>query len=127
MVSIKLLTAAAATVTIVAPLASAYITGFTAPSSAAAGSSINATVRTSSYSQNWDDFCIIWGLATPARDCDTCVGVQIGYVTLNGTEGASMLYPYTFTLTIAVPNNTSPGPYAPKAAIPRLIGVRAFF
>lgn len=60
------------------PLSSAYITGFTAPSSAAAGSSITATLGTAIYSENWVDYSIVWGLATAEYDCGQCVGTQIG-------------------------------------------------
>lgn len=79
MVSYKSLAAAALAV---APTAMGYITGLTAPETASAGSNISVTLQTASYSQNWDDFSIIWGIATPEYSCDTCVGTQIGYTAL---------------------------------------------
>lgn len=65
-----------------APTAMGYITGLSAPATAAAGSNISATLQTAIYSQNWDDFSIVWGLSTPEYACDSCVGTQIGYSTL---------------------------------------------
>lgn len=118
MVSLKSVAAAALAAV---PFSSAYIAGFTAPASAGAGSTFNATLDTASYSQNWDDFGIIWGLATPEYDCDTCVGTQIGFTIIDGTEG--LTYPYTFTDAVTIPVGTSAGSYILKAAIPRLIGV----
>lgn len=101
--------------------ANAYITGFTAPETATKGAVINATLSTASYSQNWKDFGIVWGLITPANDCAGCVGTQIGYTELTGTEGTS--YPYTFTEEVTIPAGQAAGDYYLKAAIPRLIGV----
>lgn len=104
------------------PAAHAYITGFTAPASAAAGAPFNATLSTALYSQQWRDFAIVWGLvASPAADCDTCVGTEIGYTTLTGGEGLS--FPYTFTDEVTIPAGTAAGEYILKAAIPWLIGV----
>lgn len=118
MVSIK----SAALALAAAPLGgSAYVTGFTAPAAAAAGSTVEATLQTASYSQNWDDFGIIWGLAAPEYDCGTCVGTRVGYRALNGTEGQA--YPYTFADAVAIPAGTPAGPYVLKAAIPWLVGV----
>lgn len=120
MVSLKSITTAALAAAST-PLCSAYISGFTAPATAAAGAVIEATLETSSYSQNWDDFSIVWGLVAPGSDCDTCVGTQIGCRTLNGTEG--LAYPYTFTDAVTIPAGTSAGTYVLKAAIPWLVGV----
>lgn len=105
------------------PLSTAYVTGFTAPATAAAGSSFNATLSTALYSQNWDDFAIVWGLAAPSAydDCAACVGAQIGYTTLTGAEGAA--YPYTFTDVVTIPEGTAAGQYVLKAALPYLVGV----
>lgn len=79
MVSFKSLATAALAA---APTAMGYITNMTAPATATAGSNVTATLQTAIYVQNWDDFSIIWGLATPEYACDTCVGTQIGYNTL---------------------------------------------
>lgn len=120
MVSLKSITAAALAA---APLSSAYITGFTAPATAAAGGTVEATLQTASYPQSWDELGIVWGLAAPQYDCDTCVGTQVGFTALNGTEG--LVYPYTFTDAVVVPVGTSPGAYVLKAAIPWVLGVSA--
>ncbi|ROW13974.1 hypothetical protein VPNG_04017 [Cytospora leucostoma] len=117
MVSYKSLAAAALAV---APTAMGYITGLTAPDTASAGSNVSVTLQTASYSQNWDDFSIIWGLATPEYPCDTCVGTQIGYTALTGKEG--LTYPYTFTEGVTIPTGTSSGDYILTAAIPYLVG-----
>lgn len=79
MVSFKSLAAATLAA---APTAMGYITGFTAPDSATAGSNITATLQTAIYVQNWNDFSIVWGIATAENSCDTCVGTQVGYTTL---------------------------------------------
>lgn len=104
--------------------ANAYITGFTAPTTATVGTAFTATLSTGSYSQNWDDQGIVWGLALPVYDCDTCVGTQIGFTTLDGSEG--LTYPYTFTEEVTVPTGTAAGDYVLKAAIPYVLGVRFF-
>lgn len=115
-------TTALATALTLTGTAHAYITGFTAPTTAlAAGTTFNATLATALYSQNWVDFSIIWGVVTPANDCDGCVGTQIGYTTLTGDEGTT--YPYTFEEEVEIPAGTAAGAYYLKAAIPRLIGV----
>jgi hypothetical protein len=79
MVSFKSL---AAVTLAAAPAAMGYITGLTAPDTATAGSNITATLQTAIYVQNWDDFSIIWGIATPENSCGTCVGTQVGYTSL---------------------------------------------
>lgn len=117
-------TVATTALTLLPLAANAYITGFTAPSSAAAGTTFNATLSTALYSQNWVDFSIIWGLSTSANDCDTCVGTQIGYTALTGDEG--LTYPYTFEEEVEIPEGTAAGTYSLKVAIPRLIGVCLF-
>ncbi|KAF3767215.1 hypothetical protein M406DRAFT_69377 [Cryphonectria parasitica EP155] len=104
----------------VLPLASAYVTGFTAPATAEAGSTITATLQTAIYIENWEDYSIVWGLTPSAWDCSICIGTQIGYVALTGTEGAA--YPYTFTESVTIPSGTSAGDYYLKAAIPHLVG-----
>ncbi|KUI53797.1 hypothetical protein VP1G_01130 [Cytospora mali] len=117
MVSFKSLAAATLAA---APTAMGYITGFTAPATGTAGSNVTATLQTASYSQNWDDFGIVWGLSTPEYACDTCVGTQIGFTTLTGKEG--LTYPYTFTESVTIPAGTSAGDYILNAAIPHLVG-----
>lgn len=97
-----------------------YISAFTVPPTATVGGTINATMRTAIYSQNWEDFSIIWGLAAPQYSCDTCVGTKVGYTALTGQEGQA--YPYTFTELVTVPDGTAAGEYILTAAIPRLIG-----
>ncbi|PSS05168.1 hypothetical protein BD289DRAFT_419655 [Coniella lustricola] len=103
------------------PLASAYITGFTAPADVTAGTSFNVTLATAIYVQNWDDYSIIWGLAVPDYDCSNCIGTQIDYITLTGSEGTA--YPYTFTQGLTIPEGIfDTGDYLLKAAIPHLVG-----
>ncbi|ROV99516.1 hypothetical protein VMCG_06381 [Cytospora schulzeri] len=117
MVSFKSLAAATLAA---APTAMGYINGFTAPATASAGSNISATLQTQSYSQNWKDFSIIWGISTPEYACDGCVGTQIGYTPLTGQEGVK--YPYTFTEAVTIPVGTAAGDYILNAAIPYLVG-----
>lgn len=122
MVSCKTLAAAAAAAALASlPLSSAWITAMTAPSEATAGSAINATFTTAIFIQNWVDYGIIFGLAPTSSDCSSCVGTEVGFVTLDGTEGAA--YPYTFDESVTIPAGTSAGDYYLKAAIPHLVGV----
>jgi hypothetical protein len=58
----------------------------------------------------------------PEYDCSTCIGTQIGYVTLTGSEGFD--YPYTFTESVTIPTGIfEAGDYLLKAAVPYLVGV----
>ncbi|ETS76133.1 hypothetical protein PFICI_11520 [Pestalotiopsis fici W106-1] len=116
MVSIKTLAGAALAAALPA---SAYVNGISGPETAAAGSSIDATVTTSIYVQNWVDYSIIWGLAPATYNCAEykCIGQQIGY---------SAAYPDqlplgNFSVALAIPE-VSAGDYQLFAAVPYLVG-----
>ncbi|KAI1098405.1 hypothetical protein F4804DRAFT_126130 [Jackrogersella minutella] len=118
MVSIKSLLASAVAAL---PLSSAYITGMTVPATAAAGSTITATLTDSIYIQNWDDFGIVWGLSPDYVDCGdvVCVGRRIAYTSLfPGNEPQ----PGNFTIDLTIPSDFEPGNYNVIAAVPFLVG-----
>ncbi|KAI5924059.1 hypothetical protein F4810DRAFT_665491 [Camillea tinctor] len=130
MVSFKTL-ATAATALIAAPLASAYITALDAPLQAKAGETITVTLTTASYSQNYDDFSIAWGLADPSfgganSDGHIYIGTQISY---------TQIYPdnkpdpskNTFTVDVPIPAGQAPKNYLLVAAVPYLVGVSFFY
>ncbi|KAI1335267.1 hypothetical protein F5Y15DRAFT_255311 [Xylariaceae sp. FL0016] len=107
------------------PLASAYITGLSTPSTAAAGSTVKATLTTSIYIQNWVDFSIVWGLGPPEwageQNGVISVGTQIDYTALypdNEPTGNSN----NFTVDVKIPKSQSAGDYLLVAAIPYLVG-----
>ena len=78
MVSFKSLAASLA----VLPGSMAYIYNMTSPATASAGKDITATLYTSIYIQNYNDFGIIWGLGNPTQSCDGCVGEYITFTNL---------------------------------------------
>lgn len=81
MVSFKSLAAVAVAGLSALPGTSAYIYNMTAPATGASGESVTATLYTSIYIQNYDDFGIVWGL-TPRITCDNCVGQKLEYTNL---------------------------------------------
>ncbi|KAI2470836.1 hypothetical protein F4781DRAFT_159470 [Annulohypoxylon bovei var. microspora] len=118
MVSIKTTLASALAA---APLSSGYITNVAAPESAAAGTTVTATLTASIYIQNWNDYGIIWGLAPASVDCGdvVCVGQQIAYTSLYPNNEPQ---PGTFTVDVAIPASMGAGDYNLIAAIPYLVG-----
>ncbi|KAI0106496.1 hypothetical protein GGR51DRAFT_517897 [Nemania sp. FL0031] len=123
MVSMKSLAATA--VAAILPLASAspMIGSISAPATAAAGDNITVTLNTSIYIQNWEDFCIIWGLNSPRAggqdQYGVYVGQQIGYTNLYGTDIEQL---NSFTLDVTIPENYPAGDWLLVAAVPYLVG-----
>ncbi|KAI1812670.1 hypothetical protein GGS20DRAFT_556724 [Poronia punctata] len=101
--------------------ASATIGSLTAPSQASAGSTIKATLGTSIYIQNWEDYSIIWGLTTPKAvgSSTVAIGQQIGYTQLYGTDTEKL---NNFTVEVTIPDDFTPGDWALIAAVPYLVG-----
>ncbi|KAI1178475.1 hypothetical protein F4777DRAFT_537765 [Nemania sp. FL0916] len=116
-----LLTASAALLTNASPMISAL----SVPSTAAAGSNITATLSTSIYIQNWEDFGIIWGLTSPAVGGQSAdggniyVGTQIAYTPLYGTNVEKL---NSFTVELGIPESQTPGDWLLVAAVPYLVG-----
>jgi hypothetical protein len=80
MVSIKSLAVA---VLAAAPIAMAKIDSVKVPAEATAGSNITATMQTSIYVQNYDEFGIVWGLQKPAdATSNEAIGTKIGFTPL---------------------------------------------
>jgi hypothetical protein len=126
MVSIKTLTTATglatlATLTTASPMISALDT----PPTVAAGDNITATLSTSIYIQNWEDFGIVWGLAPPryggqgAAGGEIYVGTQVAYTALYGT-GVNKLN--SFTVELPIPESQPAGDWLLVAAVPYLVG-----
>ncbi|KAH6654537.1 hypothetical protein BKA67DRAFT_535854 [Truncatella angustata] len=122
MVSIKTLAGAALAAM---PSASAYIYNVTAPDTAAAGSTVTATLDTAIYVQNYVDYSITWGLKPASWNCGEviCVGTQIDF---------TPIYPdsvplNSFTVDLTIPNTTAAGDYQIVAAIPYLVGASGSF
>ncbi|KAI8627682.1 hypothetical protein F5Y19DRAFT_161903 [Xylariaceae sp. FL1651] len=125
MVSMKSLAATAFT-GLLLPLASASATiyALSTPSTAAAGQTIQATLNTSIYIQNWEDFSIIWGLASPqyggqAADGTIYVGTQVGYTALYGSDIEKL---NSFTVDVTIPANQPAGDWLLVGAVPFLVG-----
>ncbi|TGJ81146.1 hypothetical protein E0Z10_g7630 [Xylaria hypoxylon] len=121
MVSTKSLVAAS-----LAGLASAspMISSLSTPSTAVAGQVITATLNTSIYIQNWEDFSIIWGMAPPnvggqGANGEIYVGTQIGYTNLYGTNIEKL---NSFTVDLTIPKNQPAGNWRLLAAVPYLVG-----
>ncbi|GAW18933.1 hypothetical protein ANO14919_084160 [Xylariales sp. No.14919] len=121
MVSIKSLAATA-----LAGLASAspMISSLSTPSTVAAGQIITATLNTSIYIQNWEDFSIIWGLAPPnvggqGSNGEIYVGTQIGYTNLYGANIEKL---NSFTVDVTIPESQPAGNWRLLAAVPYLVG-----
>jgi hypothetical protein len=130
MVSIKSL-AATALASLALPLVSASPTigSLSAPATAAAGQTITATLGTSIYIQNWEDFSIIWGLASPhyggqGSDGTIYVGTQIGYTALYGSDIEKL---NSFTVDVTIPENQPAGDWLLVAAVPFLVGVSSIY
>ncbi|KAI1115904.1 hypothetical protein F5Y14DRAFT_449709 [Nemania sp. NC0429] len=125
MVSAKSL-AATALAALVLPLASAspMISALSVPPTAAAGSTITATLSTSIYIQNWEDFGIVWGLTSPrvggqGPDGIVYVGSQIAYTPLYGTDVEKL---NSFAVDLAIPASYPAGDWLLVAAVPYLVG-----
>ncbi|KAI0552115.1 hypothetical protein F4679DRAFT_98255 [Xylaria curta] len=108
------------------PLASAspMISALNTPATVVAGENFTATLNTSIYIQNWEDFSIIWGLAPTqyggqGSDGTTYVGTQIGYTPLYGTDTAKL---NSFTVEVPIPENQPAGDWMLVAAVPYLVG-----
>ncbi|CAJ2507199.1 Uu.00g083850.m01.CDS01 [Anthostomella pinea] len=107
-------------------LTSAYIASISTPPTAAAGSSVTATVHTSIYIQNWVDFGIVWGLASAqyggqASDGTIYIGTQVDYTTLYGT-GVEDSSRNSFTVDVPIPADWPAGEWLLVAAVPFLVG-----
>ncbi|KAI0403212.1 hypothetical protein F4802DRAFT_320896 [Xylaria palmicola] len=125
MVSFKSLAATAAAAGLL-PFASAspMIGGLHTPATVAAGDNVTATLNTSIYIQNWEDFSIIWGLAPTqfggqGSDGTIYIGTQIGYTPLYQTNTAKL---NSFTVDVAIPENQPAGDWLLVAAVPYLVG-----
>ncbi|KAI0865228.1 hypothetical protein F4860DRAFT_349969 [Xylaria cubensis] len=108
------------------PLASAspMISGLNTPATVVAGENFTATLNTSIYIQNWEDFSIIWGLAPKqyggqGSDGTIYVGTQIGYTPLYGTDTAKL---NSFTINVTMPENQPAGDWLLVGAVPYLVG-----
>ncbi|KAL8284374.1 hypothetical protein RB597_001614 [Gaeumannomyces tritici] len=107
--------------------AAAYIDGLTsAPATASAGQTITATLHSSIYIQNFDDYGVVWGLA-PASinqgNCGTCVGRRIGYTNVFGPQAGVTVPPNgDFDVSVTIPEGTQAGQYALVAGASYLVG-----
>lgn len=124
MVSIKTLTSLAATAATLAT-ASPMISALHTPQTVAAGDNITATLSTSIYIQNWEDFGIVWGLAPPryggqGTDGEIYVGTQVAYTALYGNDVNKL---NNFTVELAIPESQPAGDWLLVAAVPYLVGV----
>lgn len=125
MVSIKTLTAATGLATLATlATASPMISALATPSTAAAGDNVTATLSTSIYVQNWEDFGIVWGLASPqyggqGPDGEVYVGTQLAYTALYGTDVNKL---NSFTVDLAIPETQPAGDWLLVAAVPYLVG-----
>ncbi|KAI1326804.1 hypothetical protein F5Y16DRAFT_399922 [Xylariaceae sp. FL0255] len=124
MVSIKSLATLAATGLLSFATASPTIYSLSTPKTAAAGATIKATLNTSIYIQNWEDFNIIWGIASPAygglgSDGVIAVGTQIGFTSLYGTNVEEL---NSFEIDITIPKTQPTGDWLVVAAVPYLVG-----
>ncbi|GAP90566.1 hypothetical protein SAMD00023353_5000550 [Rosellinia necatrix] len=129
MLSIKTLTATAVA-GLLLPLAAAspMISALVTPATAVAGENITATLRTSIYIQNWEDFGIVWGLTSPkvggqGPNGEIYVGPQIAYTALYGNDVNKL---NNFTVELAIPENQPAGDWLLVAAVPYLVGASGF-
>ncbi|RFU25490.1 hypothetical protein B7463_g10847, partial [Scytalidium lignicola] len=99
---------------------SAYLDGFTVPSTAFAGRTISVQSQASIYIQQEFEYGIVWGLYGHFAPCDTCVGTPIQYTNIYGeasyADGQA-------TTQVTIPADTTAGNYEFVAAIPALAGV----
>ncbi|KAI0443935.1 hypothetical protein F4803DRAFT_549685 [Xylaria telfairii] len=124
MVSTKTLAATALAGLLPLASASPMIGGLSAPSTVAAGDNITATLTTSIYIQNWEDFSIIWGLAPTqfggqGSDGTIYIGTQIGYTPLYKTNTSKL---NNFTVEVTIPENQPAGKWLLVGAVPFLVG-----
>ncbi|OWZ59292.1 hypothetical protein C356_01051 [Cryptococcus neoformans c45] len=119
---------------------SAKVYHVSVPEKASPGKIIIATLSSSSYIQNWDDFgvsslvcllvnrsisvkCkkkVIWGLVHEGQECDGCVGQEIGYQNLYKDPSYST-QPGNVSFQVTIPDTTM-GSYTFVAAVPHLVG-----
>lgn len=123
MLSIKALTALTTLTTLAT--ASPMISALSTPATVAAGDNITATLSTSIYIQNWEDFGIVWGLAPPryggqgADGGEIYVGTQVAYTALYGNDVNKL---NNFTVDLAIPESQPAGDWLLVAAVPYLVG-----
>jgi hypothetical protein len=118
MVSLRSLAALA----VLPAAALAKIDSFKVPATAAAESTISVELTTSIYIQNWDDFGIVWGIGYPAWKCDGCVGTEIAWTNLHGSDAPTVPAGGKFTVDVKLPASYGPGDYIFHAGIPYLVG-----
>ncbi|OXB39142.1 hypothetical protein J007_01045 [Cryptococcus neoformans] len=99
---------------------SAKVYHVSVPEKASPGKIIIATLSSSSYIQNWDDFGVIWGLVHEGKECDGCVGQEIGYQNLYKDPSYST-QPGNVSFQVTIPDTTM-GSYTFVAAVPHLVG-----
>ncbi|KAI0205159.1 hypothetical protein F4808DRAFT_456156 [Astrocystis sublimbata] len=125
MPSIKSLAVAAVTGLLPLVSASPMISRLQTPTEVHAGDNVTATLSTSIYIQNWEDFSIIWGLAPTqyggqdAQSSQIYVGQQIGYTQLYGTDTAKLT---NFTVQVQIPESQPAGEWLLVGAVPYLVG-----
>jgi hypothetical protein len=100
----------------------AKIDSFDPPATAAAGSTISVPLRTSIYIQNWDDFGIVWGISPPSWKYDGCVGTEISWTNLHGSDAPEVPAGGEFTVDVKLPESYKAGDYIFYAGIPYLVG-----
>ncbi|KAI1266512.1 hypothetical protein F5Y18DRAFT_425756 [Xylariaceae sp. FL1019] len=103
--------------------ASPTIGSLSTPSTVAAGSSIKATLGTSIYVQNWEDYNIVWGIAPAALHVgvgtnNPAIGTQIAYTPLYGTDTEKL---NNFTVEVAIPATQPAGAWQLVAAVPYIV------
>lgn len=125
MVSVKSLAATALAALLPLVSASPMISALSTPPTAVAGETITATLSTSIYIQNWEDFGIVWGLTSPrvggqGADGSIYVGQQIAYTPLYGNDVEKL---NSFTVNLTIPETQPVGDWLLVAAVPYLVGV----
>ncbi|WRT67018.1 uncharacterized protein IL334_003984 [Kwoniella shivajii] len=98
-------------------LALARVYEISLPDHAVPGETIDVTVSAASHIMNWDDFGIIFGLIREEHECDGCVGMELGYISLYGNVTLG-----NTTYPVQIPDTTT-GKYTFVAAVPYLVGI----
>ncbi|KAI0145245.1 hypothetical protein GGR57DRAFT_481203 [Xylariaceae sp. FL1272] len=122
MVSTKSITLSAIASFLSLTYASPTIGSLSTPSTVAAGSSIKATLGTSIYVQNWEDYNIVWGIAPsslPISGGSPAIGTQIAYTPLYGTDTEKL---NNFTVDVNIPATQPAGAWKLVAAVPYIVG-----
>ncbi|KAL8393927.1 hypothetical protein RB595_003622 [Gaeumannomyces hyphopodioides] len=114
-------------IAVAAAPAAAYIDGLaSAPATASPGQAITATLHSSIYIQNNDDFGVVWGLAPPSinqGNCGSCIGRRIGYTNVFGPQAEVTVPPGgEFNVSVTIPEGTQAGEYALVAGASYLVG-----